>query len=229
MTFCPLRRWRCGFGTILRRGSTSGSWDCPACTRSSSSGTGRLLISCSPQLRPERIVGEAEADAEAPVEAADIGCCPGRRRRPHSGSTLRAPARVPASARARPVPCPRPRDSCAGRRPGHHRDRRGIQHAAAAGAHRDCDREPGQLPCTAGAPRNAGAVWGRLRLFILRDAAWLRECEVLYWGDIDTHGFRILDQLRAVHPHVESVLMDEETLLAHRDAWGRSRHLQGRP
>ena len=54
----------------------------------------------------------------------------------------------------------------------------------------------------------------------LRDAAWLRECEVLYWGDIDTHGFRILDQLRAVHPHVESVLMDEETLLAHRDAWG---------
>lgn len=55
----------------------------------------------------------------------------------------------------------------------------------------------------------------------LRDAAWLRDCEVLYWGDLDTHGFRILDQLRAVHPHVASVLMDKETLLAHRDAWGR--------
>lgn len=54
----------------------------------------------------------------------------------------------------------------------------------------------------------------------LRSAAWLRDCEVLYWGDLDTHGFRILDQLRAVHPHVASVLMDEETLLAHRDAWG---------
>jgi hypothetical protein len=54
----------------------------------------------------------------------------------------------------------------------------------------------------------------------LRDATWLRDCEILYWGDIDTHGFRILDQLRAVHPHVESVLMDEETLLAHKDAWG---------
>lgn len=53
----------------------------------------------------------------------------------------------------------------------------------------------------------------------LRDAAWLREREVRYWGDIDTHGFRILDQLRAVHPHVQSVLMDEDTLLAHRDAW----------
>lgn len=55
----------------------------------------------------------------------------------------------------------------------------------------------------------------------LRDAGWLRKCEVLYWGDLDTHGFQILDQLRAVHPHVVSVLMDEATLLAHRDVWGR--------
>ncbi|MDE8670755.1 DUF2220 family protein [Pseudarthrobacter sp. H3Y2-7] len=54
----------------------------------------------------------------------------------------------------------------------------------------------------------------------LRDAGWLRECEVLYWGDLDTHGFRILDELRAVHPHVVSVLMDEATLLEHRDVWG---------
>ena len=53
----------------------------------------------------------------------------------------------------------------------------------------------------------------------LRDAGWLRDCEVLYWGDLDTHGFRILDQLRAVHPHVVSVMMDQATLLAHRDAW----------
>ena len=55
----------------------------------------------------------------------------------------------------------------------------------------------------------------------LRDSAWLRDCEVLYWGDLDTHGFRILDQFRAVHPHVASVLMDDETLLAHREAWAR--------
>ena len=54
----------------------------------------------------------------------------------------------------------------------------------------------------------------------LRDASWLQNCEVLYWGDLDTHGFRILDQLRAVHPHVASVLMDEDTLLSHRDVWG---------
>ena len=54
----------------------------------------------------------------------------------------------------------------------------------------------------------------------LREAGWLRACEVWYWGDLDTHGFRILDQLRDVHPHVVSVLMDEATLLAHRDVWG---------
>ncbi|WP_431197125.1 Wadjet anti-phage system protein JetD domain-containing protein [[Micrococcus luteus] ATCC 49442] len=60
----------------------------------------------------------------------------------------------------------------------------------------------------------------------LRDASWLWDCEVLYWGDLDTHGFRILDQLRAVHPQVVSVLMDESTLLAHRAPGSRSRCLR---
>lgn len=54
----------------------------------------------------------------------------------------------------------------------------------------------------------------------LASAAWLERARVLYWGDIDTHGFAILDQLRTRYPHVESFLMDERTLLAHRPAWG---------
>ncbi|MFZ9034916.1 MAG: Wadjet anti-phage system protein JetD domain-containing protein [Francisellaceae bacterium] len=48
---------------------------------------------------------------------------------------------------------------------------------------------------------------------------WLNTKEVYYWGDIDTHGFAILDQLRAWLPHARSMLMDEETLLTHRDHW----------
>ncbi len=48
---------------------------------------------------------------------------------------------------------------------------------------------------------------------------WLAEADVLYWGDIDTHGFAILDRLRAWLPGTRSVLMDRETLLAHRDRW----------
>jgi hypothetical protein len=51
-------------------------------------------------------------------------------------------------------------------------------------------------------------------------ADWLRQRRVQYWGDLDTHGFAILHQLRARLPHVESLLMDRETLLAHRELWG---------
>jgi hypothetical protein len=54
----------------------------------------------------------------------------------------------------------------------------------------------------------------------LVQADWLRERDVIYWGDIDTHGFAILDRLRANLPHVRSVLMDAETLEAHRHVWG---------
>jgi len=43
---------------------------------------------------------------------------------------------------------------------------------------------------------------------------------LLYWGDIDTHGFAILDQLRGHFPRAASFLMDPQTLLAHRSHWG---------
>lgn len=54
----------------------------------------------------------------------------------------------------------------------------------------------------------------------LAEVAWLRDKEVIYWGDIDTHGFAILDRLRASVPHARSLLMDEATLLEHRPLWG---------
>ena len=54
----------------------------------------------------------------------------------------------------------------------------------------------------------------------LAGAAWLHACRLHYWGDIDTHGFAILDQLRGYFPHATSFLMDQETLLAHRSHWG---------
>jgi hypothetical protein len=50
---------------------------------------------------------------------------------------------------------------------------------------------------------------------------WLRDTNVSYWGDLDTHGFAMLDRLRALLPQTRSFLMDEETLLAHRPQWGR--------
>lgn len=54
----------------------------------------------------------------------------------------------------------------------------------------------------------------------LARATWLRECQVHYWGDIDTHGFAILDHLRAVLPTATSMLMDRATLFAHEAHWG---------
>jgi len=54
----------------------------------------------------------------------------------------------------------------------------------------------------------------------LARASWLHRCQLHYWGDIDTHGFAILDQLRGHFPGVASFLMDRETLLAHRLHWG---------
>ena len=55
---------------------------------------------------------------------------------------------------------------------------------------------------------------------MLRDVEWLSRCRIHYWGDIDTHGFAILDQLRSQFEHVESFLMDRQTLLAFEPLWG---------
>ena len=41
---------------------------------------------------------------------------------------------------------------------------------------------------------------------------WIAGGRVLYWGDLDTYGFRILSLLRQALPSVESILMDQHTL-----------------
>lgn len=48
---------------------------------------------------------------------------------------------------------------------------------------------------------------------------WLERVPLVYWGDIDTAGLAILNTLRAWHPHTVACLMDEATLLSHRDLW----------
>lgn len=48
---------------------------------------------------------------------------------------------------------------------------------------------------------------------------WISEGRVVYWGDLDSDGFRILDLLRATCGDVTSVLMDEMTLVEFADLW----------
>lgn len=54
----------------------------------------------------------------------------------------------------------------------------------------------------------------------LARARWLVNCRMHYWGNIDTHGFAILDQLRGRFGHLASFLMDREALDAHEVHWG---------
>lgn len=57
-----------------------------------------------------------------------------------------------------------------------------------------------------------GLGYGVRSLFSVR---WLEEKHISYWGDIDTHGFSILSQLRGRFGQTQSLLMDQGTLDAH--------------
>ncbi len=46
----------------------------------------------------------------------------------------------------------------------------------------------------------------------LRGVGWLDGKRLIYWGDIDTHGYHILSRLRARWPQVESMLMHASAL-----------------
>lgn len=53
----------------------------------------------------------------------------------------------------------------------------------------------------------------------LGEVSWLARRRLLYWGDIDTHGFAMLDRFRSVFPATASIMMDRVTLLTHRRMW----------
>ncbi|MCQ6963740.1 hypothetical protein PV02_11700 [Methanolobus chelungpuianus] len=45
----------------------------------------------------------------------------------------------------------------------------------------------------------------------LKGAAWLANKQIIYWGDIDPHGFQILSQIRGYFPQTRSCMMDLDT------------------
>jgi hypothetical protein len=55
---------------------------------------------------------------------------------------------------------------------------------------------------------------------LIRPAEWLSRRELHYWGDLDTHGFAMLDRLRETFPNALSLLMDRNTLVANKALWG---------
>ena len=60
---------------------------------------------------------------------------------------------------------------------------------------------------------------GGYAIAALTPLSWLADRELVYWGDLDTHGFAILDLVRQRFPSTSSMLMDRRTLFAHESQW----------
>ncbi|GHO53744.1 Wadjet anti-phage system protein JetD domain-containing protein [Ktedonobacter robiniae] len=61
-------------------------------------------------------------------------------------------------------------------------------------------------------PNTFAILGGGFKVGSLVSIPWLSECPMIYWGDLDAHGFQILSQLRSIFPHVISLMMEKETL-----------------
>ncbi len=60
--------------------------------------------------------------------------------------------------------------------------------------------------------QNSIAIFGSgYGVLNLKEVHWFKDVELLYWGDIDVHGFEILAQFRSYHAHTSSMLMDRAT------------------
>ena len=75
--------------------------------------------------------------------------------------------------------------------------------------HRRCRRKPSSY-LTLPSLRGAIAIYGEGRAAqILSGLAGLERVRLLYGGDIDPHGFSILNGLHRLFPHCQSILVDE--------------------
>ena len=60
---------------------------------------------------------------------------------------------------------------------------------------------------------NSIVIWGHgFGVDIMKNVEWLHTKRIYYWGDLDAQGFQILSEFRTYFSHVDSFLMDRETL-----------------
>ena len=50
------------------------------------------------------------------------------------------------------------------------------------------------------------------KISLLKSVEWLKDKEIIYWGDIDEDGFAILSNLRRYFPQTKSIMMDTQTI-----------------
>lgn len=66
------------------------------------------------------------------------------------------------------------------------------------------------------------AIWGGgFAVTLLGGTDWLHDKQLNYWGDLDAHGFLILNQFREHLPQTQSFLMDRATFDAHKHLIGK--------
>ncbi len=67
---------------------------------------------------------------------------------------------------------------------------------------------------------NACIIFGKgYGIEVFRNVKWLKNKDIFYWGDIDTHGFNILSITRGFLPNIQSFLMTESILVEHEEFW----------
>ncbi len=77
--------------------------------------------------------------------------------------------------------------------------------------------------------KNSIAIFGKgFGVGALKDAFWLKDKEIYYWGDIDPHGFMILSGFREHFPQTKSILMDSITFNSHYDRVVDGNIIQGK-
>jgi hypothetical protein len=68
------------------------------------------------------------------------------------------------------------------------------------------------IALTLPAMKNTIAIFGQGNAVTnIQNAKWLNDIIVLYWGDIDVHGFEMLSRIRKHFNHTQSILMDKTT------------------
>jgi hypothetical protein len=66
--------------------------------------------------------------------------------------------------------------------------------------------------------KNSISIFGQgFSINLLKNAEWLLDKQIIYWGDIDVHGFQIISQLRRYFPKTQSCMMDFETFTNFKD------------
>jgi hypothetical protein len=68
---------------------------------------------------------------------------------------------------------------------------------------------------------------GGFGVALLKTAQWLKDVQLHYWGDLDTHGLAILSQVRGYFPHVRPFRMDMQTWQAHQQHAGPGKPFRG--